>query len=120
MVADSRPTTKFECQIQAKTSDFTFERLILGDEFLAVLDRDGLFIVFIRHTSASLLIQKNADPNVQRDLETFLAKLVPQDPHANRHDSEGPDNMPAHIKGALTTTHLSIPVNNQGMTLGRR
>ena len=79
---------------------------------------DGLLTVFIRHTSASLLIQENADPNVQRDLETFLAKLVPEDPHAYRHDSEGPDDMPAHIKGALTTTHLSIPVSNQRMTLG--
>ncbi len=79
---------------------------------------DGLLTVFIRHTSASLLIQENADPKVQRDLETFLAKLVPEDPHAYRHDSEGPDDMPAHIKGALTTTQLSIPVSNQRMTLG--
>jgi secondary thiamine-phosphate synthase enzyme len=79
---------------------------------------DGLLTVFIRHTSASLLIQENADPNVQRDLETFLAKLVPENPDAYRHDSEGPDDMPAHIKGALTTTQLSIPVSNQRMTLG--
>ncbi len=79
---------------------------------------DGLLTMFIRHTSASLLIQENADPNVQRDLETFLAKLIPEDPHAYRHDSEGPDDMPAHIKGALTTTQLSIPVSNQRMTLG--
>ena len=79
---------------------------------------DGLLTVFIRHTSASILIQENADPNVQRDLETFLAKLVPEDPHSYRHDSEGPDDMPAHIKGALTTTQLSIPVSNQCMTLG--
>ncbi len=79
---------------------------------------DGLLTVFIRHTSASLLIQENADPNVQRDLETFLAKLVPEDPHAYRHDSEGPDDMSAHIKGALTTTQLSIPVSNQRMMLG--
>ncbi len=79
---------------------------------------EGLLTVFIRHTSASILIQENADPNVQRDLETFLAKLVPEDPHAYRHDSEGPDDMPAHIKGALTSTQLSIPVTGHHMMLG--
>ena len=79
---------------------------------------DGLLTVFIRHTSASILIQENADPNVQRDLETFLAKLVPEDAHAYRHDSEGPDDMPAHIKGALTSTQLGIPVSDHRMTLG--
>ncbi len=79
---------------------------------------DGLLTVFIRHTSASILIQENADPNVQRDLETFLAKLVPEDPQAYRHDAEGPDDMPAHIKGALTATQLSIPVSDHSMTLG--
>ena len=79
---------------------------------------DGLLTVFIRHTSASMLIQENADPNVQRDLEAFLSKLVPEDAHAYRHDSEGLDDMPAHIKGALTSTQLSIPVTNHSMTLG--
>ena len=79
---------------------------------------EGLLTVFIRHTSASILIQENADPNVQRDLETFLAKLVPEDPQTYRHDSEGPDDMPAHIKGAPTSTQLSIPITNQRMTLG--
>ncbi len=77
-----------------------------------------MLTVFIRHTSASILIQENADPNVQRDLETFLAKLVPEDPQAYRHDSEGPDDMPAHIKGALTSTQLGIPVSDHRMTLG--
>ncbi len=79
---------------------------------------DGLLTVFIRHTSASILIQENADPNVQRDLETFLTKLVPEDPQAYRHDSEGPDDMPAHIKGALTSTQLGIPVSDHRMMLG--
>ncbi len=79
---------------------------------------EGLLTVFIRHTSASILIQENADPNVQRDLETFMAKLVPEDPHAYRHDSEGPDDMPAHIKGALTSTQLSSPVTGHHMMLG--
>jgi secondary thiamine-phosphate synthase enzyme len=79
---------------------------------------DGLLTVFIRHTSASILIQENADPNVQRDLETFLAKLVPEDAQAYRHDAEGPDDMPAHIKGALTATQISIPVTDRRMALG--
>ncbi len=79
---------------------------------------EGLLTVFIRHTSASILIQENADPDVQRDLESFMAKLVPEDPHAYRHDSEGPDDMPAHIKGALTSTQLSIPVTSHHMMLG--
>ncbi len=79
---------------------------------------EGLLTVFIRHTSASILIQENADPDVQRDLESFMAKLVPEDPDAYRHDSEGADDMPAHIKGALTSTQLSIPVIGHHMMLG--
>lgn len=78
----------------------------------------GLLTLFIRHTSASLLIQENADPDVQRDLEDFLARLVPEDPAAYRHRSEGPDDMPAHIRGALTATQLAIPVAGGRMALG--
>jgi secondary thiamine-phosphate synthase enzyme len=80
---------------------------------------DGLLTVFIRHTSASLLIQENADSDVQRDLESFLMKLVPESDTAFRHDAEGPDDMPAHIKGALTQTHLAIPVGAGRLMLGR-
>lgn len=80
---------------------------------------DGLLTMFIRHTSASLLIQENADPDVQRDLEAFLDKLVPEDASLYRHRSEGPDDMPAHIKGALTQTHLAVPVADSRMALGR-
>ena len=79
---------------------------------------EGLLTVFIRHTSASLVIQENADPNVQRDIESFLAKLVPEDPRLYRHNAEGPDDMPAHIKGVLTQTQLSIPVSGGRMLLG--
>ena len=79
---------------------------------------DGLLSVFIRHTSASLVIQENADPAVQRDLETFFANIAPEDPSLYRHTSEGPDDMPAHIRGALTQTHLSIPVGSGRLTLG--
>ena len=80
--------------------------------------REGLLTVFIRHTSASLLIQENVDSDVQRDLETFFQKLVPEELHLYRHTAEGPDDMPAHIKGALTQTQLSIPVSGGRMMLG--
>jgi secondary thiamine-phosphate synthase enzyme len=80
---------------------------------------DGLLTVYIRHTSASLVIQENVDPDVQRDLESFLMALVPESDTGYRHDAEGPDDMPAHIKGALTQTHLAIPVGAGRMMLGR-
>lgn len=80
---------------------------------------DGLLTVFIRHTSASLLIQENVDREVQRDLESFLMRLVPESDTDYRHDAEGPDDMPAHIKGALTQTHLGIPVGAGRLMLGR-
>jgi secondary thiamine-phosphate synthase enzyme len=78
----------------------------------------GLLTVFCRHTSASLIIQENADGDVRRDLETFFAKLVPEDPALYRHTTEGPDDMPAHIKGALTATSLAIPVADGHPVLG--
>ncbi len=80
--------------------------------------REGLLTLFLRHTSASLVIQENADADVQRDLEAFLDKLVPEDPALYRHRSEGPDDMPAHIKAALTQTHLSVPVTDGRLLLG--
>lgn len=79
----------------------------------------GLLTLFVRHTSASLLIQENWDEDVQRDLETFLDRLVPEDPSLYRHTAEGPDDMPAHIRGALTATSLSVPVGDGAMLLGR-
>jgi len=81
--------------------------------------REGLLTIFISHTSASLLIQENIDPDVQRDLEDFFASVVPEDAHAYRHSAEGLDDMPAHIKGALTQTHLAIPVRGGSPRLGR-
>ena len=80
--------------------------------------RDGLLTVFVRHTSASLVIQENADPDVRRDLESFFHRLVPEDNRLYRHTAEGPDDMPAHIKGALTQTQLSIPVAGGRLALG--
>jgi secondary thiamine-phosphate synthase enzyme len=77
----------------------------------------GLLTAYCRHTSASLLIQENADPDVLRDLETFFRKLVPEDDHY-RHDEEGPDDMPGHIRSVLTQSSLSIPVVNGRLALG--
>jgi secondary thiamine-phosphate synthase enzyme len=81
--------------------------------------REGLLTVFLRHTSASLLIQENVDPDVQRDLESFFMTQVPESETHYRHSTEGPDDMPAHIKGALTQSQLSIPVSAGRLMLGR-
>jgi secondary thiamine-phosphate synthase enzyme len=77
----------------------------------------GLLTVFCRHTSASLLIQENADPDVLRDLETFFRRIAPEGDHY-RHADEGPDDMPGHIRSALTQSSLSIPVVNGRPALG--
>lgn len=78
---------------------------------------EGLLTIFCRHTSASLLIQENADPSVLRDLENVFARLAPEGV-SYLHDTEGPDDMPAHIRAALTQTHLSIPVIGGALMLG--
>lgn len=80
--------------------------------------RAGLCTVFIRHTSASLLIQENADPAVCRDLERWLNRLVPESDPLYTHLQEGPDDMPSHIKGALTAVSLSIPIVGGRLALG--
>jgi secondary thiamine-phosphate synthase enzyme len=77
----------------------------------------GLLTVWCRHTSASLIVQENADTDVQADLLDFFRRVVPEGGHY-RHDAEGPDDMPAHIKAALTQTSLSIPVQNGAPMLG--
>ena len=79
---------------------------------------EGLVTGFVRHTSASLIIQENADPAVQRDLENWLNRLVPEQDALYTHTAEGPDDMPAHIKGALTATSLSVPLMGGVMALG--
>ncbi|MGY8804343.1 MAG: secondary thiamine-phosphate synthase enzyme YjbQ, partial [bacterium] len=79
---------------------------------------DGLCTVFIRHTSASLVVQENADPSAQDDLERWLERLVPEGDPLYQHTAEGPDDMPAHIKAALTATSLSIPVRAGKLMLG--
>ncbi len=78
----------------------------------------GLLTVFCRHTSASLTIQENADTDVQRDLEAFFKRLVKEDPSLYRHTTEGPDDMPAHIRSALTDVSLTIPVSGGRLGLG--
>jgi secondary thiamine-phosphate synthase enzyme len=78
----------------------------------------GLATVFCRHTSASLLIQENADPDVQRDLLAFFKRLVPEGDPLFVHRAEGPDDMPAHVKAALTQTSLAIPVRGGQLALG--
>jgi len=80
---------------------------------------EGLLTVFLRHTSASLLIQENIDPDVQHDMLDFFCQLVPEDTSLYRHIAEGADDQPAHIRAALTQTQLAIPVRGERMMLGR-
>ncbi|WP_170569285.1 secondary thiamine-phosphate synthase enzyme YjbQ [Ruegeria atlantica] len=90
--------------------------------WLNSVDRDGVLTLFVRHTSCSLLIQENADPEVQTDLSAFFDRLVPPSDHPAmaylRHTYEGPDDMPAHIKAALMPVSLSIPVASGRPVLG--
>jgi len=79
---------------------------------------EGLLTLFCRHTSASLLIQENAAPAARRDLEAYFARIAPEDPAAYEHDDEGPDDMPAHLRAALTQVQLSIPLIDGRLALG--
>ena len=94
----------------------------ITDEVAAVVAEagieQGLCTVFIRHTSASLVIQENADPDVRGDLERFLGRLVPDGDPLYRHVAEGPDDMPSHVKAALTRTSETIPVHDGRLGLG--
>ena len=80
--------------------------------------REGLCTLFIQHTSASLLIQENADPSARRDLERWLDRLVPEGDPLYTHTAEGPDDMPSHVKAALTATSLAIPIAGGRLALG--
>ena len=95
---------------------------LITDEIKAVVQEsgvaEGLCTVIVQHTSASLTIQENADPSARHDLERWLDRLVAEDDALYTHTAEGPDDMPAHIKAALTSTTLSIPVLNGRLTLG--
>jgi secondary thiamine-phosphate synthase enzyme len=81
-------------------------------------DGSGLCTVFVQHTSASIIIQENADPAVQRDLEAWLNRLVVENDPLYTHTDEGPDDMPSHIKAALTATSIAIPIENGRLALG--
>lgn len=111
--------TEFAMQTQgAGLYEFTDDvHRWLGPSF-----KDGVLTLFVRHTSCSLLIQENADPEVQTDLKAFFERLVPPSDHPTmsylRHTYEGPDDMPAHIKSALMPVSLSIPVSAGRMCLG--
>ncbi len=80
--------------------------------------REGLCTLLIRHTSASLIIQENADPSARQDLERWMNRLVPEDETAFTHRAEGPDDMPSHIKAALTATSLAVPIVDGRLGLG--
>ncbi|MCP4662167.1 MAG: YjbQ family protein [bacterium] len=79
---------------------------------------EGLCTVFVQHTSASLTIQENADPSARRDLDHWLRRLVPENDPLYTHTAEGPDDMPSHIKAALTATSLSVPIVGGRLALG--
>ena len=92
----------------------------LGESWIEAQGLDsGLLTIFCRHTSASLLIQENAAPDARRDLEQYFARLAPEDSSAYAHGDEGPDDMPAHLRTALTQVHLSIPLVGGRLALGR-
>jgi len=78
----------------------------------------GLLTLFVRHTSASLVVQENADPDVRADLDRFMARLVPDGDALFRHRDEGPDDMPAHVRSALTCVQLAVPVAGRRLALG--
>ena len=78
----------------------------------------GLLTLFCQHTSASLLIQENADPDVQTDMLAFFERVAPEEARTYVHDAEGPDDMPAHLRAALTQTHLAIPLGDRRLMLG--
>ncbi|HEX7686885.1 MAG TPA: secondary thiamine-phosphate synthase enzyme YjbQ [Burkholderiaceae bacterium] len=80
--------------------------------------REGLLTLFVRHTSASLLVQENADPDVRGDLDRFFARLVPDGDALFRHREEGPDDMPGHVRSALTAVQLGIPLADGRLVLG--
>ena len=112
----SRPLQRLTIATRGQgLTDITRELRIFLDQLGA---SEGLLTVFCRHTSASLLIQENADPDVREDLEAFFRRIAPESASLYKHDSEGPDDMPAHIRSALTQVQLSIPVDAGRMVLG--
>ena len=109
-------TTQFEIRTRGKgLYEFSGEVLAWVSRFHA---ESGLLTVFCRHTSASLVIQENADPDVTADLKDFFERLVPEETRLYRHTAEGPDDMTSHIRTALTQTSLSTPIHAGRLALG--
>jgi secondary thiamine-phosphate synthase enzyme len=104
-------------RVETKGPGFTDVTARVGEWLESIGAADGLLTVFVRHTSASLTIQENADPDVLRDLMDALERVAPRSARY-RHDTEGPDDMPAHIKGMLTATSLGVPVLRGQAQLG--
>ena len=107
-----------ELSIRTSGRSFTMITSDVGRIVAAAKVQTGLATLHLRHTSASLLIQENADPTVRRDLEAFFARLVPDGDALFRHTAEGDDDMPAHVRTALTAVNLSIPVARGRLLLG--
>jgi secondary thiamine-phosphate synthase enzyme len=80
--------------------------------------KTGLAVVFVQHTSASLVIQENADPAVRRDMEKWIERIAPEDSRAYEHDDEGPDDMPAHLRASITNISETIPITHGKLALG--
>lgn len=105
-------------ELEGRGRGFTDLTATLADWVAETGIRSGMLTAFVPHTSASLVIQENADPDVRGDLEAFFAKLAPDGDPAYRHNSDGPDDMPSHIRSALTQTQVSVPIEEGRMTLG--
>jgi len=114
------PLAQFLHQIEVPTRGKGLYEITgaLGSWVTGLGVRDGLLTVFVQHTSASLTIQENADPDVVHDLNQFFNRLVEEDNRLYRHTVEGPDDMPAHIRAALTLAQLSVPVERGHLSLG--
>ncbi|NEP58483.1 MAG: YjbQ family protein [Symploca sp. SIO2G7] len=112
--------THYQEQLKIKTTGKSFSTITSKVQAVVAESgiKTGLCTIFLRHTSASLLIQENADPDVLIDLANFFAKLVPEDGRSYIHSAEGPDDMPAHIRTVLTKTSEQIPIANGRLLLG--
>lgn len=107
-----------QIEVRGRGRGFTDLTATIADWVGASGIRIGMFTAFVPHTSASLLVQENADPDVRADLEAFFSRLVPDGDPAYRHSSEGPDDMPSHIRSALTQSQVSVPVEERRLALG--
>ena len=105
-------------RIQCQTTGRGFHDLTVQVQTCVPKNSDGLCNIFIHHTSASLVITENADPEVHRDLERLIARLVPDGDQLFRHVAEGPDDMPAHVRSVLTQSSLSVPIKDGRLMLG--